>query len=162
MDYHFVFATGGQIPAGAPRDGHGKEANGDPLWVARSPDAKDPFFFHGGIHPGKVRPGFGAASIPFGGNEEFVTDYEVLMEAGIWLSGPDPISGATIPDGAVVCGREATGELLFVARADLNGGRHPGKIRFGFGGALISFGGKEVQVNNYEVLISPVVRGAPG
>jgi hypothetical protein len=160
MDYHFLFATGGQIPAGAQPNPHGKEANGDPLWVARSPGATDPFFFHGGIHPGKVRPGFGAASISFGENEEFVTDYEVLMEAGIWQRGPDPISGVTIPDGAVVCGREATGEPLFVARASLNGGLHPGKIRFGFSGAFISFAGKAVQVNDYEVLISPVVRGA--
>ena len=90
MDYHFVFATGGTIPAGAQPNGN--EANGDPLWVARSPGATDPFFFHGGIHPGKVRPGFGAALIPFGGNEEPVPDYEVLVEArdlGGWLRRAD-------------------------------------------------------------------------
>ena len=113
MDYHFVFATGGAIPPGASP--HGNEATGEPLWVARSPGRTDPFFFHGGIHPGKVRPGFGAAFIPFGGNEESVRDYEVLMEPGIWIAG----SGGQIPDGAVVCGREANGDPLFVARANL-------------------------------------------
>jgi hypothetical protein len=65
-----------------------------------------------------VRPGFGAALIPFGGSEEAVPDYEVLMEAGIWVAG----SAGQIPDGAVVCGREANGDPLFVARANLNGG----------------------------------------
>jgi hypothetical protein len=86
MDSHFVFATGGAIPDGAQPNGN--EANGDSLWVARSQGlgpAGDPsVLFHGGIHPGKVRLGFGAAFIPFGGNEERVTDYEVLMEAGFW------------------------------------------------------------------------------
>jgi len=77
------------------------------------------------------------------------------MEAGIWVAG----SGGQIPDGAVVCGREENGDPLFVARARINGGLHPGKIRFAFGTALIGFGSKEVQVNDYEVLISPVVRG---
>jgi hypothetical protein len=43
------------------------------------------------------------------------------MEPGIWIAG----SGGQIPDGAVVCGREANGDPLFVARANLNGGLHP-------------------------------------
>jgi hypothetical protein len=40
MDYHFVIATGGSIPTGAPS--HGNEADGTPLWVARSlvPEAR--------------------------------------------------------------------------------------------------------------------------
>ena len=154
MDYHFAFATGGNIPGGAVPQGHGNEADGTPLWVARSPGATDPQFFHGGIHPGKVRPAFGAALIPFGGSENPVTDYEVLMELGLWISGQN----GQIPDGAVVCGREANGDPLFVARASLNGGLHPGKIRFAFGAAFIGFGGQEVHVTDYEVLVSPVDR----
>jgi uncharacterized protein DUF3421 len=72
------------------------------------------------------------------------------MEAGIWIPGDSGL----IPDGAIVCGREANGDPLFVARASLNGGIHPGKIRFAFGHALIGFGGQEVPVQNYEVLVS--------
>jgi Protein of unknown function (DUF3421) len=68
------------------------------------------------------------------------------------------IGDESSPDGAVVCGREANGDPLFVARANLNGGLHPGKIRFAFGAAFIGFGGQEVHVNDYEVLTSPVVR----
>jgi hypothetical protein len=119
-----------------------KEVTGEPLWVARSPGITDPFFFHGGIHPGKVSPGFGAAFIPFGGKEEAVRDYEVLMEAGLWNAG----SKGQIPDGAVVRGREANGDPPFVVRAKLNAGLHPGKIQFAFGAAFIVWW-QEVPVN---------------
>jgi hypothetical protein len=147
MDYHFQFASGGQIPRGAQPHGH--EADGTPLWVARSPGITDPSFL-GSIQPGKVRSGFGVALIPFGGKEVPVTDYEVLMEAGLWIAG----AGGQIPDGAIVCGREADGDPLFVARATLNGGLHPGKLRFAFGAAIIGWGGQEIPVSNYEVLVA--------
>jgi hypothetical protein len=147
MDYHFKFASGGQIPMGAQPHGH--ETDGTPLWVARSPGhtISNPI---PGIQPGKVRPGFGAALIPLGGQEVSLVDYEVLMEGGIWIAG----DSGNIPDGAIVCGREDNGDPLFVARASFAGGVHPGKIRFAFGNALIGLGGKEVPVQNYEVLVS--------
>src|ERR1700737_1880562 len=66
-----------------------------------------------------------------------------------------PASGGAIPSGAAENGREANGEALFVARANLNGGVHPGKVRGEFGAANIGFGGKEVKVTNYEVLMNP-------
>jgi hypothetical protein len=147
MDYHFVFTSSGAIPDGAQPHGH--EGDGTPLWVARSPGRTD-LGFLGGIHPGKVRPGLGGALIPFDGREVLVADYEVLMEVGLWVSG----SGGQIPDGAIVCGREENGDPLFVARANFKGGIHPGKIRFAFGAAFIGFGGKENQVNDYQVLVS--------
>lgn len=147
MDYHFAFSSDGKIPDGAQPNGH--EADGTPLWIARSPGRTDPGFL-GGIHPGKVRPAFGAALIPFGGREVPVADYEVLMEEGLWERG----SGGQIPNGAIVCGREGNGEPLFVARANFNGGLHSGKIRFAFGAAFIGFAGKENPVNDYEVLVS--------
>jgi hypothetical protein len=151
MPYHFEFASGGQIPQGAVPQGN--EADGTPLWVARSPgegEAPTVFGLFNSIQPGKVRPGLGGALIPFGGEEVFASDYEVLMDAGIWIAG----SGGQIPDAALVCGRESSGDPLFVARASLNGGVHPGKIRFAFGSAFIGFGGVETPVQNYEVLCS--------
>lgn len=147
MDYHFKPASDGQVPPGAQP--HGREGDGTQLFVARSPGNTIPNPIRG-IHPGKVRPGFGGAFIPLGGKEVLVKAYEVLVEAGTWIAG----SNGQIPDGAIVCGREESGEPLFVARADFNGGVHPGKIRFDFRGAFISFNGKEVLVPNYEVLVS--------
>jgi hypothetical protein len=59
----------------------------------------------------------------------------------------------TIPAGALPCGREADGQLLYACRARLQGGIHPGKIRPGFGGANIPWGGRECTVPEYEVLV---------
>jgi hypothetical protein len=79
-----------------------------------------------------------------------VPDYEVLMDAGEWVAD----SGGNIPPGAAPWGREANGEELFVARAVVIGGDlHPGKIRGEFGAANIPYGGKEVKVQFYEVLV---------
>lgn len=58
-----------------------------------------------------------------------------------------------IPDGAVVGGNEPNGASLFICRAAFNGGVHPGKIRFGFQGCFIPYGGQEHRVSNYEVMV---------
>ena len=52
-----------------------------------------------------------------------------------------PASGGAVPEGAVAWGYEANGEALFVCRAYLNGGLHPGKVRGEFGAANIPCGG---------------------
>lgn len=70
MPYQWQRADGGNVPAGAQP--HGREADGTPLWVARARH-------NNGLHPGKVRPAFGAANIPYGGKEVKVADYEVLV-----------------------------------------------------------------------------------
>jgi hypothetical protein len=62
-------------------------------------------------------------------------------------------NGGAIPNGASAHGHEANGEALFVCRAQLNGGLHPGKVRGEFGAANIPWGGKEVKIFSYEVLV---------
>jgi hypothetical protein len=57
-----------------------------------------------------------------------------------------------IPQNAVEGGKE-NGQILYIARANYMGGIHPGKIRKGWDHCCISFDGKEVQLNNYEVLV---------
>ncbi len=140
--YRWVKASGGSIPDGAVAQGH--ENNGESLWVCRAN-------YNGGVHPGKVRAAFGGANIPYGGREVKVLEYEVLMDAGVWVAD----SGGKIPPGAAPWGHEANGEALFVARAaHLNGGDlHPGKIRGEFGAANIPYGGKEIKMIIYEVLV---------
>jgi hypothetical protein len=71
-----------------------------------------------------VRGDVGGAGIPFGGQEMIVTN-EVLRNPGNWVAA----NGGTMPDGAVVFGREADGTPLYVARANVEGGVHPGKVR---------------------------------
>ena len=145
MTYHWVRARNGAIPDGAVAQGREGPGNGgEALWVCRA-------LFEGGLHPGKVRPGLGAANISWGGKEVQVHEYEVLMEEGVWVNA----SSGNVPNGATAFGHEATGEGLFVARANLAGGLHPGKVRHGFGAAYIPYGGKEVSEQSYQVLVGP-------
>lgn len=132
-------ASGGTIPQGGVVSG--KEANGTPLYVARAG-------YSGGVHPGKVRPAFGGANIPYGGGEHKVNPYDVYCGGGHWKAA----SGGNIPIDAVTCGHEADGTPLYAARASYQGGIHPGKVRPAFGAANIPYGGQEVKVSSYEVL----------
>jgi len=137
----WVSASGGSVPSGAVVAGH--EADGTPLYVARAAT-------HDGLHPGKVRPAFGAANIPYGGQEIKVNPYEVLVGEATWESARD----GRVPDGAIVAGYEADGAPLFVARAHVHDGLHPGKVRLAFRAANIPWGGAEEKANPYEVLVA--------
>ena len=138
----WVRASNGWVPQGALQVGH--EADGTPLYAARA-------YYQGSLQVGKVRPAFGGALIPFGGSEVKVRDYEVLTEqpfARLWA----PAQGNDVPSNAMQAGREADGSPLYVAKAHYNGSVQIGKVRRGFGGALIPYGGQEVRVEEYKVL----------
>jgi hypothetical protein len=62
-------------------------------------------------------------------------------------------SGGTIPGGAVQAGNEANGAPLYICRAQYNGGLHPGKTRPGFNGCNIPYGGQELTVPVYDIII---------
>ena len=137
----------------------GQDDDGTDLYLARAigPD------FGTGRPLGKIRPdGWGesrGASFPYGGNEYYWTNYEVFCTptnpgpsaTAEWISA----SNGKIPDGAVAMGCEGDGTPLFAARAKYGSGQHPGKIRHGFNGAHIGYGGNEVVVSTYDVLVRP-------
>ncbi|MDR2601270.1 MAG: DUF3421 domain-containing protein [Spirochaetaceae bacterium] len=62
-------------------------------------------------------------------------------------------SNGNIPDGAIPVGKEADGKPLYIARANYKNGVHIGKVRKEFGAANIPYGGSEVKVTDYEVLV---------
>lgn len=70
---------------------------------------------------------------------------------GTWVAA----SGGTVPAGAIVAGHEAApgNEPLYICRATVNGGVHPGKLRSAFKGCNIGWGGKETVTGDYEVLV---------
>lgn len=141
--YRWAAARNGQVPAGAVP--HGYEENGEPLWVCR-------VAMHGGVHPGKVRPGLGMAGVAWGGGEVGCPEYEVLMDRGVW----GIASGGDVPADAYPAGRESSGEPLYVVRAALGAGNlHLGKLRREFGAANIGYGNEEHKIHAYEVLLSP-------
>lgn len=140
----WIGACHGQVPAGAQAQGY--EASGEPLWLARAQLSSNGRY--AGVHPGKMRPAFNGANIPYGGREIKVDCYEVWAGPARWV----PASGGMVPPCALILGQEADGTPLYAARAIVKGGLHPGKMRPAFGGANISYGGKELTVRQYEVL----------
>ncbi len=131
--------TNGVTPS-ALRGGH--EANGSALYIARVK--------HGnGVHMGKARPNSREAFIPFGGKELVLSNYEVFTGTGQWVKA----SANNFPANAIQGGYEADGNALYIARAVIDGGYHPGKARKN-GDGFIPFGGVERIVKDYEVLTS--------
>jgi hypothetical protein len=127
----------------------GSEA-GAPLYLCRAT-------YNGGTHPGKVRPGFGGCKIGWGGQEITVPSYEVLVPH--WAVAAND----NIPSGASELGNEAAGQgelsgaSLVACHAIYQNGTHPGKVRPGFGGCKIGWGGQEITIPSYEVLFTGAV-----
>lgn len=89
-----------------------------------------------------------------------------LMAASLFLiqapstagqNGPSFATGknGAISNRAAPVGYEANGTTLYACVGNFNNGRHPGKIRQGFSGCNIGYGGKEYTANSYSVLTSP-------
>ncbi len=133
----WVSASNGDVPSGSLISGH--EANGEKLYVCRAN-------YNGGVHPGKVRKAFGACNIGWGGKEVAVKQYETYV---IWQQA----TNGEVPSSAIVGGHESDGTKLYICRANYKGGVHSGKVRSAFNACNLSWGGKEVKVNPYEVLI---------
>ncbi len=137
----WVSMQNGAVPPSANPAGY--EGDTTPLYIARA-------WHENGLHVGKVRPGLKAAHIPYDGKEIQKGSYEVYVGTLKWMRSSD----ARIPTGALVAGHEADGSPLYIARAEWENGLHIGKVRPGFDAALIPYGGHEVHINPYEVLIS--------
>lgn len=137
----------GSIPTNAIIGGN--EASGQYLYICRAN-------YGGGIHPGKIRREFSACNIPWGGKEISAPIYQVAAKSGqsrwSWQNG----FGGSIPNGAVHAGNEANGEALYLCRANIKGGTHPGKIKLGFSGCNIPYGGKEMTIISYQVMVGVI------
>ncbi len=137
---YFERASNGTIPAESKAVGH--EASGEALYAAIAS-------YKGGVHPGKVRKGFGGCNIGWGGKEVCVRSYDVLIADGKWVKA----SSGSVPNNAFEAGNEASGEIIYLARCDFEGGIHIGKVRRGFGGCNIGWGGREHSIREYEVFV---------
>jgi hypothetical protein len=127
-----------------------------------------PTLFHcrglvgGGVHPGKIKPGIGGCFVPWGGREIAIA----VAQSELQSSKSDPrlpaywshdlgAGGAAgwIPTEAIVGGRDASGNPLYLCSGEYSGGVHPGKTRPEFKGCYISWGGKEISTRSYRVLM---------
>jgi hypothetical protein len=138
-------ATAGNVPPGAFVAGTEAPPKGGNTYICRAQ-------FHDGLHPGKLRPDFKGCNIGWGGVEYSVQNYQVLIGKDFkWVLA----SSGKIADDAVHGGEEHPPgkEELFICRANYKNGVHPGKIRPAFRGCAIGFGGKELTISQYEILV---------
>lgn len=140
-DWTWVNAKPDHIPPDAV---YGGQEGQQSLYICRAG-------YQNGIHPGKVRPGFGGCNIAYGGAEVTVPNFQILVSS--WV----PSANGSVPPGASAFGNEAAdaGKLpLFVCRAAHNG-IHPGKVRPGLGGCNIAYGGAEITASTFWDLLHP-------
>jgi hypothetical protein len=142
----WVPAANGQVPPGAVIGG---AEPGRQLPVCRAP-------FQNGIHPGKLVAR--NCNIGWGGKEITIGKYEVLVAPPAeirWL----PAANGQVPPGAVIGGKEP-GRQLPVCRAPYQNGMHPGKLVAK--NCNIGWGGKEITLNRYEVMVAVAAAPVPG
>lgn len=134
-------APGAPIPPFAVVGGH--DSDGSPIYVGRS-------YHEGDNLPAKVIPSKGCAYIAWGGHEHVKSHYEVLVGQGYaW----QPCYGGAVPPNAVRTGMTTTGEPLYVGRGHHANSLTVGKIHPSHGCLYIPFGGQEVRLSTYEVLV---------
>ncbi|XP_022901806.1 natterin-3-like [Onthophagus taurus] len=120
----------------------GKDLDGSQIYVGRAYHAGDWI-------PAKVIPQKRVAYISYGGNEIAVHNFQVLCEQRFqWARERN----GRVPHNAVIGGRTATGENLYIGRAHHAGAHTVGKIHPSHGCLYIPFNGKEVAIKDYEVL----------
>jgi hypothetical protein len=133
-------AAPGSLPQWATPAGY--EADGTPLYIARAP-------FNGGLQVGKANPTHADAYIPWGGKENPVPGFEVYCGGGKWIPG----TSAAVPPGAIPGGNEADGTPLYIIRAPLEGGLVPGKFNPVYHTGYLPYGGKEREIQSFEILV---------
>ncbi|CAO1428337.1 unnamed protein product [Diamesa hyperborea] len=123
----------------------GHDSDGTPIFVGRALEGFTTI-------PAKVMPSKQACYVSFNGQEIFKPSFEYLVGEGFeWVGS----SSGHVPDNAVLSGNEQTGEPLYVGRAHHDGSLTPGKIHQSHQCIYIAYGGMEIAIRDYDVLIAP-------
>lgn len=121
----------------------GHDCDGSPIYVGRA-------YHEGDQLPAKVVPSKGCAYVAYGGVEHTKNNYEVLVGQGFaWVA----CFGGSVPPNAVRSGFTRNREPLYVGRGHHSGSLCVGKIHQSHGCLYIPFGGQEVRLDTYEVLV---------
>lgn len=137
-------ASGGFVPSDAVPGGH--DVNGELIYVGRAYD-------NGDLIPGKIVPSHGVLYVPYGGEEHSHSNYEYLVRPTYGSLDWVPAADGVIPSGAVLAGNTSAGEGLFVGRANYEGSWVIGKVQRSHQVLYVPFGGKEVAISDYELLV---------
>jgi hypothetical protein len=119
--------------------------SGNKLYVARA-------HHQGAMVPGKLHISHSHCYIPYDSVEVAVYSYEVLVAPPGSLSWV-PGRNGHVPDNAVVGGHDVDGETYYIGRVITNGTVTVGKVHPSHGVCYVSFGGKELRFDTYEILV---------
>ncbi|KAG5669655.1 hypothetical protein PVAND_017539 [Polypedilum vanderplanki] len=129
------------LPANAIHAGN--DSDGTAIYVGRCYHESD-------LLPAKVLPSRNVAYVSYGGQEIPKYSYDVLCGGNVqWI----PSSNGVAHSNAVVGGNTGSGETLYIGRAHYQGSVTPGKIHPSHSVLYIPYGGLEVAIPNYEVLV---------
>ncbi|CAG7719322.1 unnamed protein product [Allacma fusca] len=138
----WIHCSNGNYPHNAIEAGHDSGAR---LLVARA-------YFNGALIPGKLHAGHTSCYVAWNGQEHPVPNYEVLVAqpgALRWV----PSTGGYLLANAVLGGHSENGEQLLVGRAYHAGTTVPGKVHPSHRVCYIPYGGQEIPVSHYDVLM---------
>uniref|UniRef100_A0A182FHR1 Uncharacterized protein n=1 Tax=Anopheles albimanus TaxID=7167 RepID=A0A182FHR1_ANOAL len=108
----------------------GTDSDGCQIFVGRAHHAGD-------LLPAKVIPDKNAAYVPYGGEETFVDQVEVLVHKQlVW----DVASSGQVPLGAIIGGHTADGEPLYIGRTYHEGSHTVGKVQCSHNCIYIPYG----------------------
>ena len=143
--YHLWVNAHGLFPEGAFEAA--VQEDGEPLFVARAT-------IEGAHVIGTLNPKLSFAQLPYGGNGQEMNRYEVL----VFNSESPPVEwvaaqNGDLPEGALLAGREANGQSLYVVKASVANQVLIGKLNPSHGKAYVPHNGRELVVTSYEVLV---------
>ncbi|XP_005189330.1 uncharacterized protein LOC101891949 [Musca domestica] len=121
----------------------GHDSDSSPVYVGRAEH-------NGEVLAAKVIPSKGCAYVAWGGQEHVKYHYEVLRGPGYsWVQAEH----GQVPANAVSPGLSGDGEPLYVGRGHHCGSLSVGKVHPSHGCLYIPYGGQEVALHRYEILV---------
>ncbi|CAO1428123.1 unnamed protein product [Diamesa hyperborea] len=143
MSYSWVSSSiYSQPPHNAVLAGH--DSDRSPIYVGRAMEGCAAI-------PAKVIPCKQACYVSFNGKEILKQNFEYLVGSGLhWIGS----GNGHAPAGAVLAGNDKSGEPHYIGRAHHSGSLTPGKIHQSHGCLYIGYGGHEVAIKQYEVLVA--------
>ncbi|KAK9502377.1 hypothetical protein O3M35_011163 [Rhynocoris fuscipes] len=140
-NYKWVQSFGGSVPSDAVIAG--TDHNGANIYAGRAKHEDD-------LLPAKINPSLGGAFVSKNGRDYKKTEYEVLCSDDIaWKF----CSGGDVPPEALVMGKTADGDPLYMGRRLIDGTLTPGKVDPKNKWLYVPYNGTELKFYNYDVLI---------
>jgi len=135
----------GQIPNDSWQVGHNDQNT--PFYLCRAR-------YESGVHPGTISQNSKGCHISYRGKEEVIEHYQIYVD----LNGAEPAGewvkawGGWVPKFSWRVGYDTSGQPLYLCLVNYKGLR-AGALRNGIGGCDISYQGRQITLNRYQVFV---------